>query len=189
MYTYVYIYIYLQYTVFLYKWIKSRKERISHPILLFHTLSLSLTISLHLSASILPSILSLSPTFPSLSLFLYPYLSPSLPHSPLPPSLSLSPSPHTAKVIDRKNLAIEDEQSLQSEVSILKQLKHQNIVTCSDFFAEEKKYYLVLEYMEGGELFDRIVKKSFYNEKEARDVVYTLLSAIEYCHSNNIVHR
>ena len=38
-------------------------------------------------------------------------------------------------------------------------------------------------------MFDRIVKKSYYNEKEARDVVYTLLSAIEYCHSHNIVHR
>jgi calcium/calmodulin-dependent protein kinase I len=54
---------------------------------------------------------------------------------------------------------------------------------------EEKKYYLVLEYMEGGELFDRIVKKSFYTEKEARDVVFTLLSAIDYCHANNVVHR
>ena len=74
-------------------------------------------------------------------------------------------------------------------MAILKLLKHRNIVTCIDFYAEDKTYYLVLEYMEGGELFDRIVKKSFYNEREARDVVFTLLSAIEYCHSHDIVHR
>ena len=94
-----------------------------------------------------------------------------------------------AKVIDKAALAKDDEESLHSEVAILQKLNHKNIVTCSDFFSEEKHYYLVLEYMEGGELFDRIVKKSYYNEKEARDVVYTLLSAIEYCHSHNIVHR
>ena len=92
-------------------------------------------------------------------------------------------------MIDRSELAEEDEKSLRNEVAILKLLKHRNIVTCIDFYAEEKTYYLVLEYMEGGELFDRIVKKSFYNEREARDVVFTLLSAIEYCHSHDIVHR
>lgn len=63
------------------------------------------------------------------------------------------------------------------------------MVSCNDFFSEEKYYFLVLEYMEGGELFDRIVKKSFYNEREARDLVCTLLSAIEYCHLHNIAHR
>ena len=95
----------------------------------------------------------------------------------------------TAKVIDRIALAKDDEKALHSEVSILQKLTHKNVVNCCDFYIEEKKYYLVLEYMEGGELFDRIVKKSFYNEGEAREVVETLLSAIEYCHSHNIVHR
>ena len=43
--------------------------------------------------------------------------------------------------------------------------------------------------MAGGELFDRIVEKTFYSEKDARDLVTALLSAIKYCHDNNIVHR
>lgn len=41
----------------------------------------------------------------------------------------------------------------------------------------------------GGELFDRIVSKVVYNEKEARDLVSTLLLAVEYCHNRGIVHR
>lgn len=50
-------------------------------------------------------------------------------------------------------------------------------------------YFSVLHVIEGGELFDRIVSKTFYSELEARDVVFTLLSAIDYCHSRDIVHR
>lgn len=41
----------------------------------------------------------------------------------------------------------------------------------------------------GGELFDRIVEKVVYNEKEARDLVSTLLHAVKYCHDRGIVHR
>mmetsp|Transcript_16537 Transcript_16537/g.24537 ORF Transcript_16537/g.24537 Transcript_16537/m.24537 type:complete len:233 (+) Transcript_16537:593-1291(+) len=41
----------------------------------------------------------------------------------------------------------------------------------------------------GGELFDRIVAKSYYNEKEARDVCKILFEALQYCHSQNVAHR
>ena len=42
---------------------------------------------------------------------------------------------------------------------------------------------------DGGELFDRIVAKTCYSEKDARDLMYTLLKTIDYCHDRNIVHR
>ena len=54
---------------------------------------------------------------------------------------------------------------------------------------QPENYYLVMEVMSGGELFDRIVQKSFYSEKEARDLVKILLDAICYMHERNIVHR
>lgn len=54
---------------------------------------------------------------------------------------------------------------------------------------QPENYYLVMEVMSGGELFDRIVQKSYYNEKEARDLVKILLDAICYMHDRNIVHR
>ena len=47
----------------------------------------------------------------------------------------------------------------------------------------------MLELLEGGELFDRIVRKSTYNEKEARDLVNTVLGAIKFCHDSDVVHR
>jgi calcium/calmodulin-dependent protein kinase I len=93
------------------------------------------------------------------------------------------------KCIDRNGLPEEDESSLRQEVEILRSLDHPNIVKLLDFFEEEKFFYVVLEFLPGGELFERIVKKSFYNEKEARDVVRTVCLGMKYCHDRGIAHR
>lgn len=93
------------------------------------------------------------------------------------------------KIVERDNLPLDDEDSLRSEVAILSSMNHPNIVKCFDFFEESKQFMVILEYLEGGELFDRIVKKSYYNEREARDLIKILLSAIRYCHDRNVVHR
>jgi len=96
---------------------------------------------------------------------------------------------YAVKCVTRKDLPKEDEVSLREEVAILRKVKHQNIIQLFDFFEEPDMFYLVTELMEGGELFDRIVQKTFYNEKEARDLVMILLDAIFYCHEQGIVHR
>ncbi|TMW62512.1 hypothetical protein Poli38472_005130 [Pythium oligandrum] len=96
---------------------------------------------------------------------------------------------YAIKCIKREGLTVEDIEALTTEVAILKQMNHPNIMILHDFFQEEKYYYLVTEFMEGGELFDRIVEKSYYSEREARDLVKLLLESIKYCHDANIVHR
>ena len=58
-----------------------------------------------------------------------------------------------------------------------------------DFFDEKRYYYMAIELMEGGELFERIVKKTFYNEMDARGLVRILLDALAYLHHRGIVHR
>lgn len=87
------------------------------------------------------------------------------------------------------DLKAEDVASLQEEVTVLKSIDHPNIIKLYDFYEEKKMYYMVIELMEGGELFERIVKKTFYNEKEARDLIRILLDALAYLHRRNIVHR
>ena len=49
--------------------------------------------------------------------------------------------------------------------------------------------YFIVERVEGGELFDRIIKKKFYNEKEARDLAVVILKALKHCHDHKIAHR
>ena len=72
-------------------------------------------------------------------------------------------------------------------LSALRECSH--IIRLYDFFDEPDHFYLVLETMYGGELFDRIVQKSYYNEKDARKTCKVLLEAIDYCHERRVAHR
>ena len=83
----------------------------------------------------------------------------------------------------------EDVDSLHEEVAVLRSVDHPNIVKLYDFFDEKRYYYMAIELMEGGELFERIVKKTFYNEMDARGLVRILLDALAYLHHRGIVHR
>lgn len=56
-------------------------------------------------------------------------------------------------------------------------------------FEEGSDFYIVTELVEGGELFDRIVSKSHYNERAARDLVKLMLETIDYVHKSGYVHR
>jgi len=96
---------------------------------------------------------------------------------------------YAVKVVTKSKLTKEDEIALKDEILVLKELKHQHIIRLYDVFEEKDFWYLVTEKMMGGELFDRIVSKSFYNEKEARDVCKILFEAIGYCHSKAVAHR
>ena len=58
-----------------------------------------------------------------------------------------------------------------------------------EIFDEESNIYLVLELLAGGELFDRIVEKESYSEKEASDTIRPIVDAVRYCHGLGIVHR
>jgi serine/threonine protein kinase len=93
------------------------------------------------------------------------------------------------KIINRANLDSNAEKNIRNEVSLLQSLNHPNIVRGFDFFEEPGQFYFVMEKICGGELFDRIVKKTHYNEKEARSLVRTLLAGIKYCHDRSIAHR
>jgi serine/threonine protein kinase len=96
---------------------------------------------------------------------------------------------YAAKEIIKAGLKKEDEVGLYQEIEILKELRHDHIIRFHGFFEEAERFFVVLELLEGGELFDRIVQKACYSEKEARDLVFILLTAIKYCHDRNVVHR
>jgi len=96
---------------------------------------------------------------------------------------------YAIKIVTKAKLSDEDEAALKDEITVLKELQHPSIIRLYDVFEEKDYYYLVTEKMTGGELFDRIVQKSYYNEKEARDTCVILFKAIQYCHSKQVAHR
>ncbi|RHZ01811.1 hypothetical protein DYB37_007566 [Aphanomyces astaci] len=93
------------------------------------------------------------------------------------------------KCIEKASLAPDDEEALRVEVEVLQMVEHPNIVKLKEVFDCPKTFYMVMEEMSGGELFDRIVEKEKYSEREARTVVHKLATALAYCHTLGIVHR
>lgn len=96
---------------------------------------------------------------------------------------------YAIKIVTRASLDRDTEHALQDEISILKKLHHTHIMGLYESVATIDKYYLVTEYLEGGELFDRIVEKEHYTENEARDVCVILFETLQYIHSCGIAHR
>ncbi|CAB1106924.1 unnamed protein product [Ectocarpus sp. CCAP 1310/34] len=91
------------------------------------------------------------------------------------------------KVVSRD--AVKDMDSLAQEVDILRRLDHHQVVRFIDFYEEPQTFFLVLEKIPGGELFDRIVAEGKFTEESARAYMRSLLEALAYCHSQKIAHR
>ncbi|NXV17898.1 KCC1G kinase, partial [Cepphus grylle] len=81
------------------------------------------------------------------------------------------------------------ESSLENEIAVLKKIKHENIVTLEDIYESTTHFYLVMQLVSGGELFDRILERGVYTEKDASVVIHQVLTAVKYLHENGIVHR
>uniref|UniRef100_A0A158P8M3 Protein kinase domain-containing protein n=1 Tax=Angiostrongylus cantonensis TaxID=6313 RepID=A0A158P8M3_ANGCA len=92
------------------------------------------------------------------------------------------------KCIDKKALKGKED-SLENEIKVLRKLRHPNIVQLYDTYEEKQYVYLVMELVTGGELFDRIVAKGSYTEKDASHLIRQVLHAVAFMHENGVVHR
>ncbi|KAL3232618.1 DNA damage response protein kinase DUN1 [Nakaseomyces bracarensis] len=82
----------------------------------------------------------------------------------------------------------------REETTILMKIHHPNIVNLLDSFVEpmsktQIQKYLVLEKIDDGELFDRIVRKTSLPENESKAIFKQILTGLKYLHSQNIIHR
>lgn len=93
------------------------------------------------------------------------------------------------KVIKKSKLNAEELAVVHDEVEILHKINHPNCVQLYEMFETNKKIYMVMELLTGGELFDRIVAKGSYSEREASAVIKSIAAALQYLHTNSIVHR
>lgn len=75
------------------------------------------------------------------------------------------------------------------QISILKRLNHRHIVHLREVLASSTKLYLVMDYVNGGELFDLLEEQGALDEDVARRYFHQLVDAINYCHSVGVSHR
>jgi serine/threonine protein kinase len=96
------------------------------------------------------------------------------------------------KLIDQsKAKSQKDKENITREIKLLSLLDHPNIVKLFEVIQlpEKNTTCLVLEFVEGGELFDYIVANKRIREPEAINFFRQIISALEYCHSNLVIHR
>ncbi|XP_020636769.3 calcium/calmodulin-dependent protein kinase type IV [Pogona vitticeps] len=82
-----------------------------------------------------------------------------------------------------------DKKIVWTEIGVLLRLSHPNVIKLKEIFETPTEITLILELVTGGELFDRIVERGFYSERDAAHVVKQILEAVSYLHANGVVHR
>ena len=95
------------------------------------------------------------------------------------------------KIMDKEQILSDElnKERVLSEIAILKIVRHNNIIKLYEVMETPQKIFLVMEYCDGGELFDYIVSKQHLSEKQACLFFQELIDALTYLHSQNIVHR
>jgi serine/threonine protein kinase len=79
---------------------------------------------------------------------------------------------------------------IKREIEVMKMCKHPNIVRLEDLFENADQFFLVLEFMGGGDLFDYLKSRAFrLTEERAREITLQLTMAVQYLHTFGIVHR
>ncbi|CAF2098632.1 hypothetical protein BRARA_E01819 [Brassica rapa] len=90
----------------------------------------------------------------------------------------------------RKLVCREDYEDVWREIQIMHHLsEHPNVVRIKGTYEDSVFVHLVMEVCEGGELFDRIVAKGHFSEREAVKLIKTILAVVEACHSLGVMHR
>lgn len=93
------------------------------------------------------------------------------------------------KNVEKRTLSKEELETLNEEVDILKKIDHVHIVKLYDIYETRDSLYMVMELLRGGEVFDSIIKKGTYSEKEAATVMRQVVQGVKYLHDHGITHR
>eukprot|EP00850_Spirogloea_muscicola_P004316 SM000018S03681 [mRNA] locus=s18:768646:772669:- [translate_table: standard] len=81
-------------------------------------------------------------------------------------------------------------EDVRREVQIMVQLPpHPNIVGLKGVYEDKQAVHLVMELCEGGELFDRIIARGHYSERQAANIIKTIIEVVEVCHLHGVMHR
>lgn len=74
-------------------------------------------------------------------------------------------------------------------MTLLKDYPHKSLISLQEVFESNQYIYLVLEYLKNDHLFTQLKKHTHYTEADARNIMRSLLEAIEHLHQHQIVHR
>lgn len=94
------------------------------------------------------------------------------------------------KLISKEQVVKKEElmEQIKREISVMRLVRHPNVVELKEVMATKGKIFVVMEYVKGGELFTKVAKGKL-KEDLARKYFQQLISAIDFCHSRGVSHR
>ncbi|KAG1368158.1 CBL-interacting protein kinase 8 [Cocos nucifera] len=94
------------------------------------------------------------------------------------------------KVLDRATIIKHKMvDQIKREIFIMKLVRHPHVVRLYEVLASRTKIYIILEFITGGELFDKIVHRGKLSEADSRRYFQQLIDGVDYCHSKGVYHR
>ncbi|CAI0437224.1 unnamed protein product [Linum tenue] len=98
---------------------------------------------------------------------------------------------YACKSISKRKLVTKnDKEDMKREIQIMQHLSGQpNIVEFKGAYEDKQTVHLVMELCAGGELFDRIIAKGHYSEKEAAGICRSIVNVVHICHFMGVMHR
>jgi len=100
-----------------------------------------------------------------------------------------APPHYAVKVIDKTKAARQWLVRLRREIDIQQKLKHDSVVTLHDSYESGTSIYMVLEFVEGGVLVDKLMEMEIFMEEDVVHIMRQLLEGVAFLHSKGIVHR
>ena len=97
----------------------------------------------------------------------------------------ITKQPYAIKMVDK----IQGKEVCESELNVLRRVRHQFVIRLIEVFESRDKIYMVMELATGGELFDRIIAKGNFTERDATRVLNMVIDGVRYLHSLGITHR
>ncbi|KAL9376869.1 hypothetical protein Peur_030989 [Populus x canadensis] len=96
--------------------------------------------------------------------------------------------PLAIKIMDKKKV-MQSHLKDQREIRAMKLLHHPGIVRIHEVIGTKTKIYMVMEYVSGGQLADKLSYAKKLRESEARRIFHQLIDAVDYCHNRGVYHR
>ena len=79
--------------------------------------------------------------------------------------------------------------ALRREIAILSITSHPRIVSLKGVFEDKNHIHLVMRLMAGGDLYDHLGARKYFDEETAKVIIYRVLDAVRYLHQLGVIHR
>lgn len=86
-------------------------------------------------------------------------------------------------------LSVVENRGIYKQIQVLKEIDHPCVLRIHEFYEDSYRYFIVMDYYSGGDLFDKMIELGKLAEVDCANIIWQILSTLSYLHSKHIIHR